>query len=143
MGQQNHHRTTGGAKQTQPVYAPPVNVLDEFFNFKLKPLQFVYIVRDGRACVASKLARSPQNLEQASSRWRFAVTVYQQLELSNEVLLVKYEDLVANPKPCLQSICEFIGVSFEASMLEGTNSSKMRKDYRQSGIIQSKGFDFD
>lgn len=44
-------------------------------------------------------------------------------EGNKKLIVVRYEDFCAKPKETLESICKFVGVVFEESMLNPINSS--------------------
>jgi Sulfotransferase family len=95
-------------------------VLDEIFPAS----KFIHIVRDGRAVAHSlKSMRWGPNDVEASAQWwlsRLATAVMCELALgSDRVLRVRFEDLLAGPSSVLESICAFLKIEFEASMIEG------------------------
>jgi hypothetical protein len=119
------------------LYAqPPLDVLDAFFNGMLAGLPLIHLLRDGRACVASKLRRTPQSLEQACDSWKYAVTVYQFLQKRPDTLFLRFEELLADPRRELQRVLDVLGLAFEARMVssEGTMSPTIPPVYRREGI---------
>jgi hypothetical protein len=100
-----------GAKR--PAYAPHVRDI-----FRLFPdAQFVNVIRDPRASVASQVKlrwyRECDRLENAIATWETAV---QRLDAFagrlrlDQLLDVRYEDLVRDPRRALRAICEFAGL---------------------------------
>ncbi len=117
----------------------PVAVLDRFFNHHLRGVKIVFVLRDGRTCVRSKVARTGQSLELACERWKYSVKVYRFLESRHDNrICVRFEDLLRDPERTLTAICTFLGVAYQPAMLAGTRSEKMRPDYRQPQLDTSK-----
>jgi len=84
---------------------------------------YIHVVRDGRA-VAESLTRmdwASDNLYENCVRWLSSLEQYHLfLEHKKNVISVKYEDLVLNPKKTLEIVMEFIGLKFENNMLESS-----------------------
>jgi hypothetical protein len=112
--------------------------IDRFFA-EMGDLKRVFILRDGRTCVRSKMQRVGLSVEEACRRWQFSVRVFEAVrsDLASGIA-VRYEDLVLNPVDTLGPVCRFLGVSFGHCMLEGTNNEKMRVEYRQESFDRSK-----
>lgn len=116
-----------------------VDVLDLFFNHYLKHVKVVFIQRDGRTCVRSKLTRTSQTLEVACARWNFSVEVSKFLRSRHRNnICLKYEDLLVAPEKTLGPVCEFIGVNYDPQMLSGTMSDKVPKEYRLTQLDRGK-----
>lgn len=115
-----------------------IDFLDEFFQRTLKGKKVIFILRDGRSCIISKVNRTGIDLNQACIRWLFSAKVYRYLrEHDGDWHIVKYEDLVAEPEQTTRSLCAFLGLDFEPDMLlKGPSNPKMLADYRQAGIEQ-------
>jgi hypothetical protein len=80
--------------------------------------RFIVMVRDGRDVVASLAARNGGNLEEAKRRW-LEDTGRSAAEIGKpDVLILRYEDLIEAPATVLQTACGFLGVPYEAAMLE-------------------------
>ncbi len=116
----------------------PVDVLDAFFNRILAQRKLVFILRDGRTCVRSKMARTGQPLEVACERWLYSVRVHDFLICRPAAMSIKYESLLTEPVDTLGSVCEFLGVRYDSRMLAGTAHSRMNPDYRHDGLDTSK-----
>lgn len=124
-----------------------VDVLDFFFRESFGDVKVVFILRDGRACVRSKMTRAGLSLEEACERWRYSVKVYKYLseERSNRISL-KFEDLLREPSVELSRVCEFLEVEYEPRMLKGTLSEKIPPEYRRPSFAEEKaraGFEDD
>lgn len=83
--------------------------------------KFLVMLRDPRA-VASSLIRSPlhrSNILYAARRWRMDVEAGIELKgsLPEDVLEVRYEELVTEPEGVLRAICRFLGEEYEDGML--------------------------
>ena len=109
--------------------------LDMFFNHYLLGVKVVYILRDGRTCVRSKVQRTGQSLKEACMRWNYSVEVYKFLKQHHRNhVMIRYEDLLKEPEDTLRSICSFLGVDFQPAMLQGTASQKIPSEYRRRGL---------
>ncbi|HEY9871011.1 MAG TPA: sulfotransferase [Candidatus Obscuribacterales bacterium] len=115
------------------------DVLGYFFNQAFRTTKIIFILRDGRACVRSKVKRTGQSYETACMRWNYSVEVYRYL-LGDPTrhLLTKFEDLLVDPPTVLRRITEFLGVPFEEGMLLGTDNPKLRPEYRNTGFDLTK-----
>ncbi|MGQ0445336.1 MAG: sulfotransferase family protein [Beijerinckiaceae bacterium] len=119
----------------RPVTACCLNL----FVSSLSRVPTIFIVRDGRTCVRSKVNRTGQPLNTAIERWKFSIRVLSTLRANHERLLViKFEDLVVSPRQVLPQVCDFLNVAYKEEMLRGTNSPKMMLEYRSDGFDHSK-----
>ena len=106
-------------------------ILDNFPEAK-----FIYLVRDPRDMVLS-WKKSPTHkgeIVRATAVWnndqKNSLISYFNLKQSGLVYMVRYEDLVAESETILKSLCDFLKVDFEESMLsfhKGDNENKMAK----------------
>jgi hypothetical protein len=116
-----------------------IDVLDRFFNELMNGRKIVFVLRDGRTCVRSKMARTGQSLELACERWKYSVKVYRFLRARDrDTLCIRFEDLLLRPKQTLADACALLGVPYQESMLQGTADAKMLLDYRQRELNLSK-----
>jgi hypothetical protein len=96
-----------------------VDVLMEMFP----QAQFIYVVRDPRAGVASmqKVSFFPDDVvPNALIRRKFATEGFSLLTRSvpsSQWTTVRYEDLVTHPEQVLRSVCGFLGEAYVPSML--------------------------
>jgi hypothetical protein len=98
----------------------------------------IFILRDGRTCIASKVRRTGQPIEQAIERWRFSIHFWEMLRSSGQTLLtIKMEELIISPEATLTRACEFLNLPFHAAMLQGTRSDRMLPEYRRQGFDES------
>ncbi len=109
----NSGATTYGEKTPGHVqYAQ--TLLDTFPKCRI-----LFMVRDPRASFAS-FRKSKVGTGQISSfvkTWSFAATTEQSLNTNPRCMRVQYEDLVTNTEHVMQSVCSFLGLTFEASMM--------------------------
>ena len=98
-------------------------------NKYFKSPKFIITVRDPRATALSEYVKknivhlklAPFNLLTFIVRWNTVYRLYEKMlkELGpQQVLLVKYEDLVSDPEPVIRNICRFSGIDFDSGMLE-------------------------
>jgi LPS sulfotransferase NodH len=123
--------------------APALDVYKLFFEHYMAGIKVIYILRDGRACIQSKIARTGQPLEQAVDHWKLAVQIYDLLQERQQTLFVRFESLVADPRASLRKILEFLGQPYEEQVMEGTMNPKMLPQYRRPGIEVARGTSFD
>ena len=91
--------------------------------------KFIHIVRDGRDVVNSvlKLPWGPKDILAGAEWWSDHVKMAQivgRVLGKSRYLVVKYEDLVANPESELTRVCEFLGEEFSADMLNYHKTAK-------------------
>jgi glycosyltransferase involved in cell wall biosynthesis len=88
----------------------------------LPEAKFVHIIRDGRDVALSlqQVAWGVRNVEEAARSWsrhvREAIAAGRRLG-PERYLEIHYEQLVAAPEQTLTDVCRFIGLEFEADML--------------------------
>lgn len=109
-----------------------------FFDDAFKDYMCVFIQRDGRTCVRSKMARTNQDLEAACRRWEFSVAVQRFLQAHPRSYCLSYEDLVAAPVKTLRGLCRFLDVPFDPAMLDGTDHAGLNSDYRHGVFARAK-----
>ena len=115
--------------------ARPINVLEVFFDDVLAAVPVIFIIRDGRTCVRSKMARTGQPLETACARWRYSVRVLDHLRSRRRAFYwLRYEDLVGEPEATLDGLCRFLGLRYDERMLRGTSTTKLLPEYRRAGL---------
>jgi hypothetical protein len=112
-----HGKARWGDKR--PTYFKSVPALLAMFP----DAQFVHLLRDGRDCAASlkKVAWFRRGVPQAAALWVQSVQYGERWarELPPDTYhLIRYEDLVADPRAELERLCEFLGEDFEEAMLE-------------------------
>lgn len=99
--------------------------------------KFVFQVRDPRDFLLSAVARRKRWLGNKFGSIRNAMNVWRDDQLGGlaaygllgpeRVLLQRYEDLVGNFEPTVNRLCDFLGLEFDASMLEFHQSDHAQK----------------
>jgi len=109
--------------------------LTAFFLEAFGDTKIVSIVREGTACIASKVERTGQSTELAARRWLYSVRCINFLQEHHPShLSVRFEELLAVPEATLSTVCSFLGFGFEAAMLGATDSPKLLPEYRRIGF---------
>jgi len=90
--------------------------------------KYLFLIRDPRDVIYS-FSKVPNHMandiEFAIWKWKDAVSQYKWiLKRSEKVMLVKYEDLVANPKMVMENIHQFLGLTYYKEVLESQYDSK-------------------
>ncbi len=94
--------------------------------------RFVELVRDGRDVALSMITMpwGDNNVWTAGVRWAHCIREgeRQRAKRPDEVLLVRYEDLVTEPAEQLQRVSDFLGMEYDDEMLavERTDTSKLQ-----------------
>ena len=78
--------------------------------------RFIVLARDGRDSCSSVIRRGSEPLP-AYGLWLARLGAASNLADRKNVYVLKYEDLVSDLKKNMRSICDFIGVSFDESVL--------------------------
>jgi hypothetical protein len=96
--------------------------VDEFalhFNKMKKGNKVIHLIRDPRSVVASNFkSGNKYPLLFLIRQWRKLASIAWLNSKNNEnVLLVKFEDLIENPEKVANLICDFIGVEFHLNMI--------------------------
>ena len=116
-----------------------IDILDTLFNKYLKDIKVVFILRDGRTCVNSKVQRTDQSFESACDRWKYSVEMYKFFKTRHfNNICIRFEDLLFYPQTTLESVCVFLEIPYQDAMLKGTNNRKMIPDYRQDKIAGAR-----
>ncbi len=94
-----------------------INRLD-LIRREVPDAKFVIMVRDGRDVTASLGKRHGGNFEAGLARWVHETEISLGQRGRADAHLQRYEDLIVDPVSSLQRICDFLGVSYLASMLD-------------------------
>jgi hypothetical protein len=96
-----------------------------FLRFQQHPdieAKYIHLIRDGRAVTASMLRKKPElSMWRAARTWSKTVRRRQKFiarQNPTHTIRVFYEKILADKEKELRRLCEFIGVSFQASMLD-------------------------
>jgi len=103
-----------------PWQGQRIDILNELFP----DAKYIHMVRDGRD-VAISFARTPwwhndigQNLERWHTEVRRIIDSAAQILNANQILQVRYEDLVEQTETELKRICQFLAIDFEDTMID-------------------------
>ncbi len=104
----------------------------------------IAMVRDGRAVISSRV-RHPNwsnSLLTAAWRWREDAIALQRLinsDKSEQILVVRYENLVSDPNAEIEAICKHLGVEFEPAMtaVNHNENAAFQKYYEQDWMSKS------
>lgn len=93
----------------------------------VKRVRFIHILRNGKDTIASiyelgnkypeTWGRWYRSLDRSIQRWVTDVRISIKYSTNEKHRLVRYEELIQNPKIVLENLCDFIGVPFEENML--------------------------
>ena len=93
--------------------------------------RLIVVVRDARPNVASLVKRQYLDLRVAAQRWKdwnAAGTAAANWLGPDRVLHIRYEDLLREPEATLQSVSDFLGITYEDSMLDLAGASATQSD---------------
>lgn len=104
--------------------------------------KYIMIIRDGRDVAVSYRSvekmntdsiykpKLPQSIEIIAESWKAnnekLLQFFNQSSIAH--LIIRYEDLVQQPKDVLQNICNWLGLSFDENMLQYFERNKTRGD---------------
>jgi hypothetical protein len=97
--------------------------LRHFCNRLFSAYHVIFIVRDGRSSLQSRMTRSHDSLLEAAAHWLEAARVHRALAglLGRRLVTVKFEQLVAEPAAVLRHVGEFLSIGYEPQMLSGAS----------------------
>lgn len=99
---------------------------------------FVHIMRDPRDYVVSMRNAWNQNAIRAAQRWKDSIRAMrsQMARRNLEIVEIRYEDLVSRPAATVSLVCDYLGISFEDSMLTLDKPSENIGDARGAlGVV--------
>jgi hypothetical protein len=103
--------------------------------------KIIHIVRDGRATAASMTQRSYRNLKLSAQMWvdgNVCGLVNEQVLGKEQYRIVRYEDLLRKPEEEMKSLCAFLGVEFNPSVLNLSDQETNGKEYVKQFFDTSK-----
>ena len=110
-----------------------------FFGQVMSDKKIIFVLRDGRTCVRSKISRTDQSIAHDCVRWTNSVRVMRYLQRRHPAhLIIKYEDLASRPKQTLEAVCRFLDIPRTDAMLTGVSSDKIPEEYRQETFDTDK-----
>jgi len=99
----------------------------------------IFILRDGRTCVRSKVSRTGQPIESAIQGWKYSLRVMDAFRArATDLLVVKFEELITQPEATMRKVLAFLGVSYTPVVLPGPANQKLNPDYRYNFFGVSK-----
>jgi len=105
--------------------------------------QFIYLIRDPRDVALSykKVSYWNRNIMSSAQAWsRDQRTGIQLIEsYPSQVFFIKYEDLIRTPREVIKKNCDFLGESFEPTMLDYYKNQEARKSSVASQAWQNIG----
>ncbi len=134
--------TTWGNKLTTEVVfhgasrvrLPRADAIEDLLA-RLPRVPTVFILRDGRAVVESKMRRAGDSLEQACRQWVLSVDIWEGMRTAAwPMVTVRFEDLVSAPEPTITALCDAVGLRYEAAMLEAPSSDLLLPEYRRASF---------
>ena len=101
----------------------------------------IFLVRDPRAHLASKLVRNPtldlgRFCQRQNHYWQ---EVDWFIENCGPALRIRFEDLVTDTEACMRDICDFAGIEFSPAVLEYTQGGEVSRS--NSSFAVSTGID--
>jgi hypothetical protein len=122
-----HAEVTGQSHKRAWAEKTPHNELFAATLFRWFPgAKLIYIVRDPRATYASVRGfYKIVGLKEMSAlrfcvEWRSSLQANRRNTARFPTLTIRYEDLIEDPQPTIERICDFLGIRFEKSLLQPT-----------------------
>ncbi|UOQ45393.1 sulfotransferase [Halobacillus salinarum] len=105
--------------------------------------KFIHLVRDGRGVASSiiPLDWGPNTVKSAANLWKTKLSyglAAEQFVNKDDIFRVKYEELVIDPEKTLKEICEFLGIVFQKSMIDGNGFSPPKYTTKQHDLVGTK-----
>ena len=104
--------------------------------------RFIHIIRDGRGVWASvkSLPWGPNSPGEAARWWTRSVALGLAAAAicPDSLWTIRYEDLVDRPAEVLQGLCDWLGIPFEPTMLEGDASFLPEYTHDQHRLVGEK-----
>lgn len=111
------------------------DVAEIFVSGVVRKQKVIFIVRDGRHCVNSKMKRAGLSYDEAVKRWKASIGLLNSfLEKEVNMHICRYEDLLESPEEVLAGVCEFLGYQFNDAMMKGTENPMMPNMYEGSKL---------
>ncbi|WP_017297396.1 sulfotransferase family protein [Nodosilinea nodulosa] len=117
LSQFRQKRAVARVGEKTPNHLLYMQTLQEFFP----EARFIHIIRDPRAVVNSwkKVPWTTGSIGGDAGVWRrYMATARQCPPADGAIYNLHYEALVSNPEASLKAICQFLGLSFQAAMLD-------------------------
>ncbi|MGJ4733848.1 sulfotransferase family protein [Leptospira levettii] len=101
----------------------------------------IHIIRDPRAILVSNFySEGRYPILFLARQWRKLATLAYHYSKSNQNnMIIKYEDLILNPKETIQGICNFVGINFDEKLLSTEEiTDGGNKKWTQNSTFQEK-----
>ena len=118
-----HHLATTGKRRLGDKTPPYIEIVREL-GILYPGAKFIHLVRDGRDVATSYIElkwHGGCRCYEHDFDWTRALRfreAYRNSELNQQILDVKYEQLVSEPEPTVRRICAFLDEEFEPAMLQ-------------------------
>lgn len=109
-----------------------IQYLDDIERYYQLDAKYIYLYRDGRdvAVSFSKAVVGEKHFYHIASEWgatqRIALNMRRQIG-SQRFFSLRYEDITGQPEQAMQSLCQFLGMTYSPSMLDFHRTDEARK----------------
>lgn len=104
----------------------PINTVYLKFIYPVYPdSQYIFLLRDGRDVVSSMVKNNNREINFAIWKWKHSIRMYRWIRKrvsEDQLLLVRYEDLVRQPESTLKKLTQFLNISFSKNILNHQGS---------------------
>lgn len=120
--------------------APPLTARKQIYAKLVQSKKIIFITRDGRSCIQSKMRRTHCDLNTAVNYWKHSVNylAFLRAQADAQLFTLRFEDLLLQPEIELTKVCRFLDLDYHPQMLTGTASNRIHSDYRQGEINSEK-----
>ena len=99
----------------------------------------VFVVRDGRSTVHSKVVRTDMAYEEAVKRYKNSIEWLKLFKAkAPSFYTIRFEELLLRPEEQLRALCQYLDMPYDEAMLQGTDNQAMLEDYQQKSINREK-----
>lgn len=99
----------------------------------------IFIVRDGRSTVHSKMMRTNMEYHEAVKRYKNSVEWLKLFKAkAPNFYIIRFEELLLRPEEQLRALCQYLELKFDETMLQGTANKALLEDYQQKSINREK-----
>ena len=102
-------------------------------------LKIIFITRDARSHVPSKMKRGEKTLEEAISLWNYTAEMqfYLSIHYPNKTHTLAYEHLLEHTQASMEGICSFLDIPFHPSVLSLRSTEHLPEIYSDQKDIHS------
>lgn len=109
---------------------------EELFS-SYRDVQVIHMLRDPRDRYEASISKWPDGKGRAggaAARWRYSEAMARRHEARwpDRYLVIRFEDMVADPRSTLLTVCDFLGETFEEEML-GMSAAEKHRERLSSG----------